>query len=946
MAQNNIPPPPPGFEIVGAGAPPPPAPIATPRPAIASRPAASRYSGPMPTSADEVFASLIAQESGGRAGVRGPDTKYGNALGRTQVLPDTARGIAKNLGIPYREDLLTGTSPEAAAYQDQLGRAYLEEGFKNTGNAREALMYYHGGPDRALWGPKTNAYADEVLSRWSQGGGVDPVDAAASAVQAEAPPPPPPPPGFEIQADATSKPAKPGSTPATAIDLSTARYQDEIDALKKGAWVREKGSDKPYQLEADAFPDAMRPIDRPQGGNIAVRPPNLEDRIGAVATAASEQIPGLDELTALTTGAITGEGYGAMREAQMLNRERLNQTERGARNVGGILGVGATLGFPISGAGYIARGGGQAAQAARAAGNTNLAAQLTRMGQIGRTAQVGGATGAAFGLGNTDGGAQERAVGTVAGGLIGAGTAGTIRAGAPVIDDVARRIGSGFSEAGSVVARGFGRAPKEAEITPQATESAAEYVRRLIESSGSDIANNPIAARGKPITAAEAIGPSGVANMTALTRRAGRSSAMVQDVIGARALEQSARVLDDLANASGLVPGAAEDAISSIAKTSREAASPLYDAAYAATNVDSSALRGLMSRPSVKTAMNKAVGIAREEGRNPEDLGFVVTRQRVPGGGWTEEVSEIRTPSMQTWDYVKRGMDDVLEAYRDPTTRRMNLDTAGRAAESTRQALRRELTNTEQPWGAAYRAALDAGGDAPRVEAAFREGPNLFSSSVNERTFRNRVDGMNEVQRSSTLSGIVDDLYNKSRNGRLNLKQLRTAASREKLSLLMGRDAADDFITRLADEASLAQTGGRMAPGSNSTTFEALEAARDQDRSVGIINDLARNVEATGPIGGTLKTALEAAYAPLGGFLRGAASPASQPVRDEIGRLLARSPQDLIEELRALNAARGSSTQAPAWSGLATRGSAPASGQAGAAVAQRDAQTARRSGTR
>lgn len=133
-----------------------------------------RYSGPLPTSADAVFPSLVEQESGGRAGVRGPQTPYGQALGRTQVLPSTARGIARSLGIPYREDLLTGTTPEAAAYQDQLGRAYLQEGFDKTGNARDALMYYHGGPDRSLWGPKTQRYADEVLQRTASAGGAQP----------------------------------------------------------------------------------------------------------------------------------------------------------------------------------------------------------------------------------------------------------------------------------------------------------------------------------------------------------------------------------------------------------------------------------------------------------------------------------------------------------------------------------------------------------------------------------------------------------------------------------------------------------------------------------------------------------------------------------------------------------------------------------------------------
>lgn len=272
---------------------------------------------------------------------------------------------------------------------------------------------------------------------------------------------------------------------------------------------------------------------------------------------------------------------------------------------------------------------------------------------------------------------------------------------------------------------------------------------------------------------------------------------------------------------------------------------------------------------------------------------------------------------MQTWDYVKRGLDDVLEGYRDPTTRRMNLDTAGRAAESTRQALRSELTNPNTPWGPAYRAALEAGGDAPRLEGAFREGPNLFSSTVNERTFRNRVGAMGEADRGAMLSGIVDDLYNKARTGRINIRQLRTPASREKLSLLMGGEQADDFVNRLAMEADMARLGGRMAPGSNSITSEVMEAIREQDRGVGILSDLSRNLEnSPGPISALMKTGTEAAMAPLSGFVRGVQSPAPQATRDEIARLLLGSPEDLSNLLGAQLARPPRATRGAAAGGL------------------------------
>jgi hypothetical protein len=99
------------------------------------------------------------------AGAVGPMTQYGQALGKTQMLPETAAEMARKIGLPFNEQLLRGKTPQAAAYQERLGRAYFEQGLKETGNMQDALHYYHGGPNRKLWGPKTRSYARQVLAR-------------------------------------------------------------------------------------------------------------------------------------------------------------------------------------------------------------------------------------------------------------------------------------------------------------------------------------------------------------------------------------------------------------------------------------------------------------------------------------------------------------------------------------------------------------------------------------------------------------------------------------------------------------------------------------------------------------------------------------------------------------------------------------------------------------
>lgn len=106
------------------------------------------------------------QESGGRVGIPGPPTPYGRAFGLMQVQDGTGKEMAAKLGLAWRPDLMRGTDKAAAGYQRAIGEAYLREGLdRHGGDPRKALMYYHGGPDQRLWGPKTRRYAEQVLSR-------------------------------------------------------------------------------------------------------------------------------------------------------------------------------------------------------------------------------------------------------------------------------------------------------------------------------------------------------------------------------------------------------------------------------------------------------------------------------------------------------------------------------------------------------------------------------------------------------------------------------------------------------------------------------------------------------------------------------------------------------------------------------------------------------------
>lgn len=122
---------------------------------------------PQGDAAFEAFkAALIKQESGGRPGIPGPPTQYGTANGLMQVLDSTGQQVAKQIGVPWRPELMRDKSPEGAAYQELIGTAYAREAWEAAGgDPRVAAMYYHGGPNRAIWGPKTRAHGDAVVRK-------------------------------------------------------------------------------------------------------------------------------------------------------------------------------------------------------------------------------------------------------------------------------------------------------------------------------------------------------------------------------------------------------------------------------------------------------------------------------------------------------------------------------------------------------------------------------------------------------------------------------------------------------------------------------------------------------------------------------------------------------------------------------------------------------------
>jgi len=419
-------------------------------------------------------------------------------------------------------------------------------------------------------------------------------------------------------------------------------------------------------------------------------------------------------------------------------------------------------------------------------------------------------------------------------------------------------------------------------VLPAVDDSAMRYVDRVAGKTPLE----DLRAASPDLMGAEALGQRGKVHLATLARREGVTGDALNAEVATRQLGRPTRLLDAFANVTGVHPEAAAGDLRGLVQAGRAKAAPLYDQAYAAGPIDTPALRTLMGRPSIRAAMGKAMGIAAEEGRDPQGLGFEVS----PGSGDVPEMVTLRNPTAQTWDYVKRGLDDVIDGYRDTTTGKLVLDEKGRATLDTLKALRTELTDANP----AYGKALEVSGDYLSADNAFTTaGKDIFNSNLTERQFQDRLAGLSESSREAYRGGIANRFFDLAQNGRLDPKVLKTPRVRAKLRLALGADQANRLIDLASQEGDMLAFERRYAPNAQSATQEFRQAILEQDTASGRGAQIASDVLTKGPrkaLGAQMQALIDA-FGPSRGLTSAA--------RDVAGEKLMLSPQDLAAALES-----------------------------------------------
>jgi hypothetical protein len=434
-----------------------------------------------------------------------------------------------------------------------------------------------------------------------------------------------------------------------------------------------------------------------------------------------------------------------------------------------------------------------------------VAQAATLPGRVAQSAAIGAGYGALSGAGHAEGGVGDRAVGAGTGAAVG-GVAG---AALPLVT-------SGVGKVSGKVADFVGlRDPEKA---------ANRHILRALgrDKLSPDDVQSAIAARQAEAAKPEALFDVGGENLRGVARTAagtpGEAKHKAVEFVLDRQAGQSGRVSDDVAkliNPNADFYGAVDDLI---AKRSKEAR-PLYEKAYQIGDVWSDDLGKILNTPAGKSALNNAKTIAANEGVDlPEPVAG-----KVP---------------MQVWDYIKRGMDDVVQGARNPVTGKIETDT-GRAVNSVRTQLLDELDNLNP----AYKAARASyAGNSASLDAV-QAGRSIFKedAELTAKTIAKLSPGDKEFFRAGAVRAIKDIADGTPDGTNIVRRFFGKPAFRDRLAAAF--ENKSDFMkfeSLMNREIKMFENAARVSPRTGSQTQLRGEEAADMAIDPTIFGSLLR----------------------------------------------------------------------------------------------------------
>lgn len=530
------------------------------------------------------------------------------------------------------------------------------------------------------------------------------------------------------------------------------------------------------------------PLPQPQEAQLIQGPmtslESLDDTMRMLASGASFGFA--DELSA-GMNAILGIGdYETNLQVEMARDEAIREREPGAAftaEMGGGLMTGIPGATKVMGAKAVTEGG--------------------RLMKAGAGAVTGATAGAIAGAGYAQPG--ERTEGAMLGAGLGAVFGGVA---IPITKEAGLAIFSRF--AGGKADRAAKQAAAKVAQALRRDELAPEQAVARLQELGPEARLMDVGENTRDLARAVA-GQPGKAKKLAVEVLEGR-----QEGQGARLVDAVNKALDPTGDYAG--------SVSALQATRKAAAKPLYDAAYATPVEPSEALISLFRRPALARAWAKAKTIAANEGDDLPDNLFI-TR---PDGG--KVVNPDALKDVRLLDYIKRGLDDLVESKRDPVTGKIQGE-----VQKGIDRLRKEYLEVVDELSPAFKEARAAWSGPTRSMGLMDKGRRFVRADeeITAGELAKMTDDEKFFFRMGAARQIRDTIY-KTQDGADAVKRIfGNKLTRQRLRAVFPDDATFKmFRETMMQEAELFKTRGIVSPRAGSQTQLRQEGTADLARGV------------------------------------------------------------------------------------------------------------------